>query len=128
MNSIVSQCACHQFIASELQIQPFSLLCENRSGPFKKIFPVTVGTEVLSVGGARETLQEEERFAPGSRVLAGRVPTRAQLLQRWAPAALAAPRVPLSGRVQRPAALGSRQLPLQLHSHPSSDNFVTKRL
>lgn len=43
----------------------------DRSGPVKIFFPATIGTEVLSVEGARETLQEK-LLLPASSMLASR--------------------------------------------------------
>ena len=63
-----------KFIASQLQIHPRCLLCENRSGPFQH-FSLPAGTKTLSIEGAGETLQGERVLLPGSGVQARQIAT-----------------------------------------------------
>lgn len=109
------------FIASQLQIHPFCLLCENRYGPFKYFsFNSWHNIKLYQSGHRRDTAGGEKPFfLPGSSVLTWQ---HAQLLQHPVPASQEV--LPASGSCSAcgfsmPSSCCVQQLPLALTPTPT---------
>lgn len=63
-------CVDYWFITSQFLIHKFGLLCENGSGSFKHFFSLCqlASSQLLSIEGAREILQEDEIVASGFQI------------------------------------------------------------